>query len=118
MEDGGDIYSVFRRLEKACTIIEKEKNFSKTEHLGYITSCPSNLGTGLRASIHLKVPLLSNNKKKMNEIADKYKLQIRGKGGELKETEGDVFDVSNKIRLGKSEHDLVLDMYNGIKAMI
>jgi len=54
----------------------------------------------------------------MNEIADKYKLQIRGKGGELKETEGDVFDVSNKIRLGKSEHDLVLDMYNGIKAMI
>jgi len=76
------------------------------------------LGTALRASVHIKLPFLAKNKDKFNEIADKYYVQIRGIHGEHTETDDGVFDISNKRRLGRSEKDLVQDMYNGVKAMI
>ena len=51
-------------------------------------------------------------------IADKYHVQIRGAHGEHTETDDHIYDISNKRRLGRSEVDLVQDMYNGVKAMI
>ena len=75
--------------------------------MGYITSCPTNLGTALRASVHIKLPYLSKNKAKFDEIADKYYVQIRGIHGEHTETDDGTFDISNKRRLGRSERDLV-----------
>lgn len=118
MQKGADILAVFTRLSTAAGLIEKEAKFSHDEHLGYITSCPTNLGTALRASVHIKLPCLAKNKAKFNEIADKYYVQIRGIHGEHTETDDGVFDISNKRRLGRSEKDLVQDMYNGVKAMI
>jgi len=51
-------------------------------------------------------------------IADKWNVQIRGSRGEHSDTSDGIFDISNKRRLGRSEKDLVQDMYNGVKAMI
>ena len=51
-------------------------------------------------------------------IADRYYVQIRGIHGEHSESNDGVYDISNKRRLGRSEKDLVQDMYNGVKAMI
>ena len=51
-------------------------------------------------------------------IADKYYVQIRGIHGEHSESADHVYDISNRRRLGRSEVDLVQDMYNGVKAMI
>ena len=51
-------------------------------------------------------------------IAAKYNVQIRGSGGETSDMSDGIFDISNKRRLGRSEKDLVQDMYNGVKAMI
>ena len=108
MQPGADILAVFTRLSKAATEIEKVAKFAHDDHLGYITSCPTNLGTALRASVHIKLPNLSTkNKKLFNEIADKYYVQIRGIHGEHTETDDGVFDISNKRRLGRSERDLV-----------
>ena len=119
MQPGADILAVFTRLSKAATEIEKVAKFAHDDHLGYITSCPTNLGTALRASVHIKLPNLSTkNKKLFNEIADKYYVQIRGIHGEHTETDDGVFDISNKRRLGRSERDLVQDMYDGVKALI
>ena len=120
MQKGADIGAVFKRLAIAANEIEKEAKFAHDEHLGYITSCPTNLGTALRASVHIKLPMLSKkeNKASFNEIADKYYVQIRGIHGEHTETDDGIFDISNKRRLGRSERDLVQDMYNGVKAMI
>ena len=64
--------AVFSRLSLAASEIEKVAKFAHDDHLGYITSCPTNLGTALRASVHIKLPNLSKNKVKFNEIADKY----------------------------------------------
>ena len=62
MQNGADILAVFTRLSKACAHIEKVAKFSHDEHLGYITSCPTNLGTALRASVHIHMPYLGQNK--------------------------------------------------------
>lgn len=118
MQKGADILAVFRRLSIAAGEIEKVAKFAHDDHLGYITSCPTNCGTALRASVHIKLPLLGKQKDKFNAIADKYYVQIRGIHGEHTETDDGVFDISNKRRLGRSERDLVQDMYNGVKAMI
>ena len=118
MEQGSDIAGVFRRLCNACDHIQTKCDFSHSEHLGYITSCPTNLGTALRASVHIKLPKLMKAKEQFNAIADKYKVQIRGIHGEHTETDDGVFDISNRRRLGLSEKELVQDMINGVKALI
>jgi len=72
----------------------------------------------MRASVHIKLPMLSKNMADFQKIADKYFVQIRGIHGEHTETDDGVFDISNRRRLGRSEVDLVQDMYDGVKAMI
>ena len=62
MQKGADIGAVFTRLSKAATEIEKVAKFAHDAHLGYITSCPTNLGTAMRASVHIKLPYLAKNK--------------------------------------------------------
>ena len=118
MQPGSDIREVFERLSRAVTEIEKVAKSSHDEHLGYITSCPTNLGTGMRASVHIKLPKLAKHKGEFEKIAEKYYVQIRGAHGEHTETDDGVFDISNLRRLGRSEVELVQDMYNGVKAMI
>jgi len=119
MQPGSDIREVFERLSRATQEIEKVAKFAHDDHLGYITSCPTNLGTGLRASVHIKLPKLgSSHKDEFEAIANKYYVQIRGAHGEHTETDDHVYDISNLRRLGRSEVELVQDMYNGVKAMI
>ena len=72
MQPGADILAVFTRLSIAAAEIEKKAKFAHDAHLGYITSCPTNLGTALRASVHIKLPFLCKDKKQFNEIADKF----------------------------------------------
>ena len=107
MQQGADIGAVFTRLSKACAHIEKVAKFSHDNHLGYITSCPTNLGTALRASVHIHLPHLGQQKTEFQAIADKYNVQIRGAHGEHTETNDHIYDISNKRRLGRSEVDLV-----------
>lgn len=118
MQNGSNIGQVFERLARAANDIEKVCAFAHDDHLGYITSCPTNLGTGMRASVHIKLPKLGKNTAAFQKIADKYYVQIRGAHGEHTETDDGVFDISNVRRLGRSEVDLVQDMYDGVKAMI
>jgi creatine kinase/arginine kinase len=107
MQPGADIGAVFTRLSKACAHIETVAKFSHDEHLGYITSCPTNLGTALRASVHIKLPKLAKHQDLFHEIANKYHVQIRGIHGEHSETKDDIYDISNVRRLGLSEVQLV-----------
>lgn len=118
MQKGGDIKEVFTRLSSAIKELEKRMSFSYNDHLGYITSCPTNLGTAMRASVHIKLIKLSTDMDRFKEIADKYFLQIRGTDGEHSDSKGGVYDISNKRRLGVSEVQCVQDMYDGVKELI
>ena len=118
MQKGADIGAVFERLCRAASHIETVAKFCHDDHLGYITSCPTNLGTALRASVHIQLPKLAAKKDEFQAIADNYYVQIRGIHGEHSESDDGTYDISNKRRLGRSEVQLVQDMYNGIKSMI
>jgi len=118
MQKGGDIKEVFARLSKAIAELEKKMKFAYSEHLGYITSCPTNLGTAMRASVHIALPKLSQDMDKFKAITDKHHLQIRGIHGEHSQSEGGVYDISNKRRLGVTEVECVQDMYDGVVELI
>ncbi len=118
MQKGGDIKEVFARLIDAVKELEKKMKFSYDEHLGYITSCPTNLGTAMRASVHIALPKLAEDMDKFKAICDKYYLQIRGIHGEHSQSVGGVYDISNKRRLGVTEVICVQDMYDGVVALI
>ena len=109
---------VFKRLSDASAKIESKAKFANDDHFGYVATCPTNMGTGLRASVHINLPKLMKSKTLMQSIADKYHVQIRGIHGEHTETDDGVFDISNLRRLGRNEVDLVQDMYDGVKALI
>ena len=118
MQQGGDIKEVFTRLVSAIKSIETKVPFSYSHHLGFITSCPTNLGTAMRASVHIALPKLAEDMDLFKAITDKYHLQIRGIHGEHSESEGGVYDISNRRRLGITEVEAVQDMYDGVVALI
>ncbi len=118
MQKGGDIKEVFTRLSRAVKLIQSKVEFAYSDHLGYITSCPTNLGTAMRASVHIKVPNLGASMDKFQEIANRYNVQIRGIDGEHSKSIGGIYDISNKRRLGVTEVQCVQDMYDGVVALI
>ncbi|WP_321777613.1 phosphagen kinase [Sulfurimonas sp.] len=118
MQQGGNIKEVFVRLVTAIDALSEKFEFAYNDHLGYITSCPTNLGTAMRASVHIKLPNLGDKMDEFKTIADKYHVQIRGIHGEHSQSEGGVYDISNKRRLGVSEVECVQDMYDGVVALI
>lgn len=117
MQKGGDLKEVYLRLVSAIETMEKKLSFAKRDGLGYLTFCPSNLGTTLRASVHIKIPKLAATPE-FKEFCDKLNIQARGIHGEHTESVGGVYDISNKRRLGLSEFDAIMEMKNGVEAVI
>ena len=70
MQQGADIGAVFSRLARAANKIEQVASFARDDHLGYITSCPTNLGTALRASVHIALPKLGARMAEFEAIAN------------------------------------------------
>uniref|UniRef100_A0A7N5JY49 Creatine kinase U-type, mitochondrial n=1 Tax=Ailuropoda melanoleuca TaxID=9646 RepID=A0A7N5JY49_AILME len=122
MEKGGNMKKVFERFcrglkEVERLIQERGWEFMWNERLGYILTCPSNLGTGLRAGVHIKLPLLSKDHR-LSKILENLRLQKRGTGGVDTAATGIIFDISNLDRLGKSEVELVQLVIDGVNYLI
>uniref|UniRef100_A0A3Q2W8N0 Creatine kinase S-type, mitochondrial n=2 Tax=Haplochromini TaxID=319058 RepID=A0A3Q2W8N0_HAPBU len=122
MEKGGNMKRVFERFCRGLKqvehlIQERGWEFMWNERLGYILTCPSNLGTGLRAGVHIRLPLLSKDAR-FKKILDNLRLQKRGTGGVDTAATGDTFDISNLDRLGKSEVELVQLVIDGVNYLI
>ena len=85
--------------------IEEEIDYAYNEERGYLTSCPTNVGTGLRASVMMHLPGLVLTKQ-LNQIIpaiNQIGLVVRGIYGEGSQALGNIFQISNQITLGKSE---------------
>jgi protein-arginine kinase len=117
MQPGGDVGAVLQRLIKGVNAISAKAPFSRDERLGFLTFCPTNLGTTVRASVHVKLPKVAA-RPDFKSITDGMKLQIRGIHGEHSESAGGVYDISNKARLGLTEYQAVRQMYDGVKKLI
>eukprot|EP00747_Dinoflagellata_sp_TGD_P135493 gnl/TRDRNA2_/TRDRNA2_175465_c6_seq89.p1 gnl/TRDRNA2_/TRDRNA2_175465_c6~~gnl/TRDRNA2_/TRDRNA2_175465_c6_seq89.p1 ORF type:complete len:476 (+),score=128.64 gnl/TRDRNA2_/TRDRNA2_175465_c6_seq89:140-1429(+) len=123
MEKGPNIRAVFDRfanlvkaVEAACK--EVGRGLEISEEYGNVLSCPSNCGTGLRASMMIKIPLASKEPTFKQWCADR-KLQARGSGGFASTAADDgIRDVSNVDRMGKDEVELVNEMIQGVMDLI
>jgi creatine kinase/arginine kinase len=118
MQPGGNIAQVFERLSRAVSELRQRLAFAYSECLGYLTSCPTNLGTAMRASVHIRLPRLGEDMERFKEICDRRELQIRGIHGEHSESEGGVYDISNRRRLGITEVEAVRQMAEGVRELI
>lgn len=76
MQKGGDLKAVYARLVNAVNDIEKRIPFSHHDRFGFLTFCPTNLGTTIRASVHIQLPKLAADRTKLEETAGKYNLQV------------------------------------------
>jgi creatine kinase len=122
MEKGGNMRRVFTRFCDGLKMVEdnikaKGWEFMWNEHLGYVLTCPSNLGTGLRAGVHVKLPLLSKDAR-FGSILKDLRLQKRGTGGVDTAATGGTFDISNADRLGSSEVAQVQIVVDGVNLLI
>jgi len=123
MEKGNNARAVFDRFANLVKAVEAAckdagKGLEISEMYGNILSCPSNCGTGLRASMMIKVPLATKQECFKKWCADR-KLQARGSGGFASAAADDgIRDVSNVDRMGKDEVELVNEMIKGVTDLI
>jgi protein-arginine kinase len=123
MATGFLVHEIFDRLNKALQLVESIDGitFAKSEKYGYVTSCPSNLGTGMRASLHLKLPNLTadGTDKQAKAAAKPLGLSVRGAGGEHTPIGKDgTVDISPSKRLFISEAQIVAALYKGAELLL
>ena len=94
--------------------------YSISEKYGYLTSCPSNVGTGIRASCMVHLPALrkTRNTKKVLEAITSFGIDIRGVYGENSESSGDMYQISNKRTLGISEDEIIQNLQSIVQTII
>ncbi|QED45915.1 protein arginine kinase [Cytobacillus dafuensis] len=100
--------------------LEVEIDYAFDEKVGYLTSCPTNVGTGLRASVMVHLPglVLTQQMNRIIPAINQLGLVVRGIYGEGSEALGNIFQVSNQITLGKSEKDIVEDLKSVVSQLI
>lgn len=109
---GQDLNGAFHLAKELDQKIENIFNIAKSKKYGYLTSCPTNIGTGIRASVMVHLPGLTKtgNIRKILESIDNFGMNIRGVYGENSEVSGDMYQISNKITLGISEDKIVKNL--------
>lgn len=124
LKTGGDVKGVFERLARGIEGVrtsvkeESDKDFLLDEKYGYLHSCPTNLGTGMRASVHIDLPgWTKEGLDALKKRCEELKLQPRGTRGESGGQTGCTYDISNKHRLGYSEVELVQCMIDGVNTL-
>ncbi|MCM3666883.1 protein arginine kinase [Mesobacillus subterraneus] len=100
--------------------LEEHVNYAFDEKFGYLTSCPTNVGTGLRASVMMHLPglVLTQQMNRIVPAINQLGLVVRGIYGEGSEALGNIFQISNQITLGKSEEDIVEDLKSVVSQII
>lgn len=112
--DGFEPYEAFALADKIDNILSKKLNFAFHERLGYLTQCPTNLGTGMRASVMLHLPALemSGAVHRIGANLSKLGLTMRGLYGESTKPVGAFFQLSNQVTLGISEKAAIDNLQN------
>ena len=109
IKSGLQLKNVFKMIDKVDTELEEQLDFAFSPRLGYLTACPTNVGTGMRASamVHLPAMVLSDQINQVVQAVNKLGLAVRGLYGEGTEALGNFFQVSNQTTLGEREADVI-----------
>jgi len=99
----------WRVLNSLDSELEDKIEYAYSDRLGYLTACPTNIGTGLRASVMLHLPalMITNHISRVLQAITKLGVTARGLYGEGTEASGNFFQISNQVTLGQSEEDII-----------
>jgi len=111
LRSGLQLDESWEQINQIDDALEAKLDFSFHPRFGYLTACPTNVGTGIRVSVMLHLPglKLTNEIEKVFRAAKEMRLAVRGLYGEGTEATGDFYQVSNQTTLGKSEDDIIND---------
>jgi protein arginine kinase len=120
MRSGFDLDAAWDAIDNIDDLIESRLEYAFSDDFGYLTACPTNVGTGMRASVMLHLPALGLAKQieKAFKALQKINLVVRGLYGEGSRALGDFFQISNQVTLGKSEVASLNDIRSVIQEII
>lgn len=112
LQSGLQLKNCWRLADRVDSQLEKKLEYEFSPEYGYLTACPTNVGTGIRASVMLHLPALVINKQISQVLQGVHKLgmAIRGTWGEGTQAAGNMFQISNQITLGKTEEAIISEL--------
>lgn len=117
---GLDLQGAYDRAQKTESLLDSAVEFSFSERLGYLTHCPTNLGTAMRASVMMFLPALTMNGR-MRAVSNRLAqlgLTVRGADGEGSAADGAIYQISNQATLGMTEEQIVEKLSNVVAQII
>ncbi len=119
-QSGLNLVEAWRIIDEIDTEMEKKLDYAFDANLGYLTACPTNVGTGIRASCMLHLPSLVLTKQvhKVLQALSKLNLAVRGLYGEGTQASGNFFQFSNQITLGQPEDEIISNLEGVIRQVI
>jgi protein arginine kinase len=120
IRSGFALEEAWEDIDKLDDLIEQRVNYAFNDEFGYLTACPTNVGTGMRASVLLHLPALQLGKEieKVFRALQKINLAVRGLYGEGTRASGDLYQISNQVTLGKAEVDILKEIREVIPTII
>jgi protein arginine kinase len=120
MQSGLDLSSVWDQVNRIDDLIEEKVTYAFHDRLGYLTACPTNVGTGMRVSVMLHLPALVITRQidKVFRSLQKISLAVRGLYGEGSQAMGDFYQISNQITLGRTESELIRQVSDIVPVII
>ena len=120
IRSGLQLKSAFKLVDKVDSTLEGKLDFAYDPQLGYLTACPTNVGTGMRASAMLHLPglVLSEMINQVIQAVNKIGLAVRGLYGEGTEAMGNLFQISNQTTLGEKEDEIISRLSKVIETII
>ena len=104
----------YKRLDRIDDELAKNLDLAFDNNFGYLTACPTNLGTGLRASVMMFLPALAMTKriKGLENALSKSGITVRGYDGEGSQARGNLYQISNSVTLGVTEDEILTNLKN------
>ena len=120
MQSGLELASVWEQVNRIDDLIEEKVAYAFHEKLGYLTACPTNVGTGMRVSVMLHLPALVITRQidKVFRSLQKISLAVRGLYGEGSQAMGDFYQISNQVTLGRTESELIRQVSDIVPVII
>jgi protein arginine kinase len=120
MRSGMALRDAWHEIDQLDDALELRLSYAFHDRFGYLTACPTNVGTGLRASLMLHLPALGITREleKVLKSLQRLKLEVRGLYGEGSRASGDLYQISNQVTLGRSEQELLHDMAEIVQNII
>src|SRR5678816_1088598 len=116
LRSGLQLEEAWDQINKIDVALESKLDWAFHPRFGYLTACPTNVGTGIRVSVMLHLPALklTKKKKKVFRAAKELRLAVRGLYGEGTEATGDFYQVSNQTTLGRAEEQILDEFQNAV----